>query len=218
MIDVVDLWTCLAALELVARAPGLAERDDYQRAAARVRAEIEAQSGGACVFRLVLPLEITIEEHAGRRFKKPITLRLAPRLNEYAALPPWTLKMTRAIIDAAIEDGKASWPRWDCGSEREVTKTKKKRGKRMTEVAKLSVSGGRRRILEVVRYSSRQVDELAIDVLGGKVVVDRLIWAGVIAGDAQKHIVRRPRWVPVKPGQGRLEIVAYEMPGRPYAP
>ena len=39
------------------------------------------------------------------------------------------------------------------------------------------------------------------DVLGGKLAVDRLTWAGVIAGDAAKHLVRRPRWVTVPRGE-----------------
>lgn len=214
-LDVTDLWTALDALTLVARAPNLPDRDKYEATSMRIRAEIEADSGGPCVFTMSLPLDIELSTIGAKRLRKPVKLRLAPSLNEYASMLPWTLKLTRAVIDQRIEAAKAAWPRWDCGSHRVRTVALVKRGKRTVKVEKLNVSGGRKRILEVVRYSSRQVDELAVDIIGGKLAVDRLTWAGVIAGDAVKHIVRRPRWVAVKPGEGRLEIAVYEIVGRP---
>lgn len=208
-LDVHEMWDVLAAVEAVSRARG---GPQWPAIAGKIKAAIEVESGGMCVYRLTLPLEVTTTQLGKKKLRKPLTLQLAPSLNVYSGLQPWTLKIIRKLVDAAIEQGKAQWPRWDCGSTRERYLAEVKRGKRTTKVEKLKVSGGRRRVLEVTRYSSREVDELAIDILGGKIVVDRLTWAGVIAGDARKHIVRRPRWVPVKPGEGRLEIVVFEAP------
>ncbi len=213
VLSLADIRLAQVAAQVVARASHQ-QAADFATLAERLGAFLSSRAPGPCVFTMSIPLEATIQPAPTKRGKarKPVKLLLAPRLNEYAAMPPWTLKLARAEIDRRILEARAAWPCWDCGSARVVTNQRVKHGKRSSMVDKLSVTGGRPRIIEVVRRSSREVDEVAIDILGGKLVVDRLIWAGVIAGDTRKLLVRMPRWERAKPGQGRLDVAVYELP------
>jgi hypothetical protein len=178
----------------------------------RLDAEISTLVPGVLVFELVLPIRTQVTPVSKKgKVGKTVTLPLAPSLNEYAGMQAWALKATRAELDKRIRERCGYHPAWDCGSTRVVTIQPVKHGKRTTKVEKLATKGGRRRIIEVVRHSSRPVDEFAVDILGGKLIVDRLIWAGVIAGDQAKHIVRVPRWVRAKPGEGKLVVRVHEL-------
>lgn len=93
--------------------------------------------------------------------------------------------------------------------KRKATATK---AARTVVVEKLVVTGGRRRIVEFTRHSTKPVDEAAIDILGGKLLIDRLVWAGVIRGDSGEDIIRRGRWVKAAPGAGFVKVTCYEVP------
>lgn len=178
----------------------------------RLDTEIAARTPGPLVFELSFPIrtEVTPPSKRPGKVRKTITVVLAPSLNEYSGMAPWMLKAARAELDRRIRERCGYHPACDCGSVRNVVMKQVKHNERVSDVEKLEVSGGRKRIIEVVRYSSQEVDELAVDILGGKLVVDRLIWAGVIAGDDRTKLVRVPRWVRCSPGDARLEVRVYE--------
>jgi hypothetical protein len=178
----------------------------------RLDAEIAARTPGPLVFEMSFPIRTKVTPPSKRpgKVRKAVDIVLAPSLNEYAGMAPWMLLLARAELDRLIRERCGYHPTCDCGSVRNVVVKSVKRGERIANVEKLEVSGGRRRIIEVVRHSSQEVDELAVDILGGKLVVDRLIWAGVIAGDNRAQLVRLPRWVRCAPGNGKLEVRVYE--------
>jgi hypothetical protein len=208
-IDDLRLTRMATAVVAQAKTPRQAE---FRALLNKLDAAIAVQTPGPLVFELSIPIrtEVTPIGKKGRP-RKTVEIVLAPSLNEYAGVAPWMLKLARAELDKRIRERCGHHPACDCGSVRKVELKIVKHRKRTSKVEKLEVFGGRRRIIEVVRHSSREVDELAVDILGGKLVVDRLIWAGVIAGDQRKHIVRVPRWVQCKPGDGKLDVRVYEM-------
>lgn len=207
-----DLRLARMAAAVVAQAK-TPRQADFRALIGRLDAAIVAHTPGPLVFELSIPIRTQVTPISKRtgRPRKTVDIVLAPSLNEYAGMAPWMLKLARAELDNRIRERCGHHPACDCGSVRKVELKTVKHGKRTSKVEKLEASGGRRRIIEVVRHSSREVDELAVDILGGKLVVDRLIWAGVIAGDQRKHIVRVPRWVQCKPGEGKLDVRVYEI-------
>lgn len=214
-LDEADLRTALLGADVLRHAKSVDHetRERFADLANRIRVVLSQVGKGPLCFRMQIPLEAILPRPPGRdgEPRADLRLRLAPRLNEYAAMDPWTLKLAREELDRRIERAKTRCPAWDCGSERKITLEQVHRGRRVTKVPKLHVTGGRRRIAVVTRWSSREVDELAVDILGGKLIVDRLIWAGVLAGDSRKLLGRIPRWERSKPGEGRLEIAVHEV-------
>lgn len=134
-----------------------------------------------------------------------VTPLSAPTMNEYNGLNPWQKEALRKEYDAAIGELRANWPRWSCGVvERTVQGPKKPR------VVK---EGGRRRAIVLTRESSVRPDELALDAVGGKIPVDRLVHAGVLRGDTLAWLVRYVVWRQVAPGEGRVVVDVYDLAG-----
>lgn len=115
-------------------------------------------------------------------FVLELPLELAPMMNAINGLKPWSKAKIRESIDLNIEE---------LGEPPQAT-------------------GARRRVV-VTRYSSQRPDELAVDLIGGKYPVDRLVKAGILAGDSSKHLDREARWTKAKPGAGYLRIEVYEI-------
>ncbi len=218
------------AVSVLAKAPSLTA---YDRAllgqlGKRLHDERACRSTTLASFTMTMPLTVSEDDlprPEGARpkrprapGKKPFQLNLAPSLNVYAGLDPWVLEKARTEIDRRIELAKAASPGWSCGSDvqrlmvpqkRKATATK---AARTVVVEKLVVKGGRVRIVEFTRHSTKEVDEPAIDILGGKLLIDRLVWAGVIRGDSGADILRRGRWVYAAPKQGFVKVSVYEVP------
>lgn len=165
----------------------------------------------------------------------------APTLNEYNALDRWKKGEICDAFDAEIETLKSKWPAWSCGSvdrlqERpgKLAKCRKCKGtgevmgkargvpvkKSCMEcggtasVAALPLNvreGGRRRAVVVTRESSARPDEEALDSIGGKIPLDRLVQAGVLRGDSHDWLVRFGQWQRAKPGEGRVVVDVYEI-------
>jgi hypothetical protein len=119
------------------------------------------------------------------------TVSLAPTLNEYATLhrTPWLLKGLRSRLDGEIRRAIARWPD--------------------------AMARGRRRAVVFTRRSSRRPDEISVDGCGGKVPIDRLVRAGVLAGDAGKRLVRDARWEPADPGDGEFVVEVFDVGAAP---
>lgn len=75
----------------------------------------------------------------------------------------------------------------------------------------ISRSGGRRRVVVVTRASRSRPDELSVDIIGGKIPIDRLVVAGVLRGDTDEWLARYPMWKSAKAGEGSVTIDVYEI-------
>lgn len=223
-----DLRDLRLACSALAQNPAAtkATRARYTALADRVGDVVMRELPGPKVFELALPLvvqlprppaRVTKKTAASAKPRKPfLAVKLAPRLNELVAMKPWELEKSREELDVWIGRALAAWPAYDCGSARSVvprvvTISRGAQKGRTKTVDRLVVTGGRRRIVEVVRRSSGRMDEVTVDASGGKLVIDRLVWAGVLAGDSTAHVLRRARWEPAPPGQGVLEVHVYEL-------
>ena len=218
------------AVDVITKAPRLgdADRPRFANLALRLADERAVRSTTLPSFVLTMPLTVSEDDlprAPGARPRRPrpegkkaFQLPLAPTLNVYSGLDSWVLEKARAEVDRRIELAKAASPGWSCGAlvEKPMVPQKRKAtattAARTVVVEKLVVTGGRRRIVEFTRHSTKPVDEAAIDILGGKLLIDRLVWAGVIRGDSGEDIIRRGRWVKAAPGAGFVKVTCYEVP------
>ncbi len=110
----------------------------------------------------------------------------APTLNEYAYMKTWQRKRLRKELDdqlrALIESS-----------------------------AGAVLLAPRPRWVRVTRFSTSKVDDLSVDVLGGKMPVDSLVRLGVLADDTQALMHREPRWEKTKRGNTHLLVEVFEM-------
>ncbi|NUO50700.1 MAG: hypothetical protein HOV80_17760 [Polyangiaceae bacterium] len=136
-----------------------------------------------------------------------LPLELAPSLNVFARMPWFKRHEMHATVDGFVRSAMSFWPQWHAGFELEAYVKKTKKGTRPAVRRK----GGRRRGVVVTRNSVRPVDEISVDILGGKLPLDRLVQAGVLRDDNAKWCERRPQWVPAHPKQGFLTVAVYEL-------
>jgi hypothetical protein len=148
----------------------------------------------AAVFVLTLPLEAPGGYAKTGKAKRPI--KLAPTLNEYNGMKPWVKSLSRQAVDRWIHD--------------QIQVAAAKAGSSTLDYAMGCLTARARRRIVVTRYSSRQPDEIACDIIGGKIPIDRLVKAGVLAGDSAKWLEREARWVRCKPGEGKLVVEIFE--------
>ena len=133
-----------------------------------------------------------IAERAGATSLGPVVYRLtlaledAPTLNRYGSMKPWMQKKLRDRIGKSIMATRGMFPQ---ARARE----------------------GERRAVRVTRHSSSCPDELGVDVLGGKVPVDCLVRAGILAGDTMALLERDGRWEKAAPGAGRLVVEVFQL-------
>jgi hypothetical protein len=165
-------------------------------------AQIAATAPRVLVFRIELPIEPVDLGRPG----KPLLISLTPTLNTYASMKGWARAKARTEVDRRIVAARGSWPRAHCGIQ--------KRAKLVGgEPVIVPVPGtGKRRLVRVVRRSSRRVDEITADVAGGKVVLDRLVQAEILAGDSGKWLEREAAWEPCDPGDGRVIVEVFDLP------
>lgn len=153
-----------------------------------------------------------VERSGLRVFYMRLPLELAPSMNVYAGMKPWSRAKLRTDIDAAILLQLPKWPNFKAGFTEiaEVVNDRLVKGKVVKGGLRIKRIGGRQRLAIVRRHSSRQVDELSCDVLGAKAPLDRLVQAGVLVDDNAKWLQRCAIWVPAKPKEGHLTIEVYE--------
>lgn len=73
--------------------------------------------------------------------------------------------------------------------------------------------GNRRRLVRLTRYSSKRPDELAIDIIGGKAIMDQLVKAGVLRDDSHDWCERDARWEKAGPKMGRVVVEVFDERG-----
>ena len=135
---------------------------------------------------MYIPTRSTIDPARGKHY-------YAPTLNEYAQLDNWQrTKIRRAIlneIDAYLAAG------WVYGNQRADMGVKRMPGRRGMLGKLVSVGKGRKRIVEVIRKSGREPDEISADSIGGKIPIDQLVRAGILVDDSPKWCERKAHWV-----------------------
>jgi hypothetical protein len=155
-----------------------------------------ADTGTEPVFVLSLPLELPQGFTKAGKAKPP--LKLAPTLNEYNGMKPWMKTASRLAVDHVIATTFSEGVVWS--------------GAWLLMIAgKGELRCQKRRRVVVTRYSSRQPDEIACDIIGGKIPIDRLVKLGILAGDSAKWLEREARWVRVKPGEGKLVVEVFDV-------
>jgi hypothetical protein len=148
------------------------------------------------VFRWILPLgKVEIPKARPRvprkdgtfaeRPKGTLAVELAPTLNAYKSMKPFILSALRDALDDRIAELLPTFPR--------------------------ALAQGKRRGVYLERHSTREPDETSLDVLGGKCPLDRLVIAGVLAGDSRAHVERVGMWIPAKKNEGRVVIEVYDL-------
>ncbi len=142
---------------------------------------------GAKVFELQLPLSVQHVLVRGKKAGKIVTRSLAPTLNVYGSMKVFARAELYKELDARILAELAKWPR-----------------------ARLR-GAARPRAVRVTRRSSVMPDEITVDVIGGKVPVDRLVIAGVLVGDSAGLLLREAQWQQVPPKGGSLLVEVFEL-------
>lgn len=118
---------------------------------------------------------------------------LALTLNEYAYTKKWVKKKIVAKLDEQLRTLMLTHP-------------------------KAAMHGSQlRRWVRVTRFSMKQIDELSVDVLGGKMPIDALVRCGVVADDDAKHMIREARWEKTQRGNTHVlvEVWTVTTEGRP---
>jgi hypothetical protein len=145
------------------------------------------QEWGAKVFELRLPLSERRMKTKGKRVGQEFVHKIAPTMNEYAGMEPFQRAALRKELDLRILAELAKWPHARLGGD------------------------VRRRGVRATRASTQILDELTVDVIGGKAPIDRLVQAGVLAGDTRELLARDAVWVVAPPGSGYFLVEVYEL-------
>ncbi len=110
----------------------------------------------------------------------------APTLNVFAYMKGWQKKKRCRALDEALRAILPSFPK-----------------------ALLHGSEARRWV-RVTRFSTQRVDDLSIDVLGGKLPVDSLVRCGVLHDDDDAHMIREALWLKCKRGETSVLVEVFE--------
>jgi hypothetical protein len=106
-------------------------------------------------------------------------------MNAYAHKKGWMKKKMRQELDKAVVDLLPVWPR------------------ALMNGAKV------RRWVRVTRFSTQRVDDLSVDILGGKMPVDALVRCGVLSDDNDAMAFREPRWEKTERGNTHVLVEVF---------
>ncbi len=137
----------------------------------------------ACLIREYSPMM----ERGDLVFSWRVPREQALTMNAYAHKKGWMKKKMRAALDEAVIALLPNYP------------------KALINGAKI------RRWLRVTRFSTQRVDDLSIDILGGKMPVDALVRCGVLADDNDAMAFREPRWEKTQRGNTHVLVEVFEM-------
>lgn len=68
-----------------------------------------------------------------------------------------------------------------------------------------------RRLVRCTRHSSAAPDEIGVDIIGGKLPLDRLVQANVLRDDNAKWCAREASWLKAPPKKGLVVIEVYDL-------
>lgn len=184
--SLVELLDCIAVGDL----PALAERALIDMRHSLMR-ELEAPvvEKGAKVFEWKLPLFHPHVLTKGKNKGKVRKDEMAPTMNKLVAMNTWERAALRERLDHWLKDVIEAWP-----------------------LAGIQDSQ-RPRIVRVTRSSHAEPDEMGVDAIGGKVPIDRMVQAGILAGDTRKHLHREAHWTYAPKNEGSVLIEVFEVRG-----
>ena len=139
-------------------------------------------------------------------FTLKLPLELAPTMNAYACMTGRQRAKIRRKVDHVILLETQRQKGWSMGVKRKTKGAVK--SQRMVTIT--MISGGHQRKVRLTRHSSREPDELSVDVMGGKIPVDRLVHAGVLREDDRIWLQREARWTPAPPSKGHVLIEVFD--------
>jgi len=183
-----------------------------------IETAITLHSPGVQVFHLELPTGAEERDRVKARKKSGLGAKVvawAPSMNEYSGMLGWQRAKIRTAIDTFIKDSIPHWPNWFAGHKTEAKIVDKKKGLATVKVVVKTRIGGRKRMVRVTRFSPRKLDELSVDIIGGKIPLDRLVEAGILVDDDPIALIRETAWYPCGDSQPRVVIEVFELPGRP---
>lgn len=140
---------------------------------------------GRKVYEITIPLKTERLVTTGKRSGHYVADQLAPTLNVYGSMKVWQRSALYKALDLRILAELARWPRCRPAADK--------------------------RAVRVTRHSSHAPDEITVDVIGGKVPIDRLVRAQILTGDRAEDLEREAQWVPAPPNRGRLVVEVYEL-------
>lgn len=111
----------------------------------------------------------------------------APRLNEYAYMKIWQKNRLRKELDDQLCKLKRKWKKADLNGAQ------------------------KRRWLRVTRFSTMKIDDVSVDVLGGKMPVDSLVRCGVLVDDNIAFTHREALWEKTARGNTHVLVEVFEM-------
>jgi hypothetical protein len=144
---------------------------------------------GEKVFEWRLPI---IREHILSRGKNKGKVRkkkCVPTMNDMVNMNVWEKQEVREWQEKNLLDALISWP--------------------------LAViqDTPRPRAVRVTRRSKMPPDELSCDAIGGKGLIDRMVDAGILAGDGPKHLYREALWFAGDNAGGEVLVEVFELAG-----
>lgn len=111
----------------------------------------------------------------------------AMTLNAYAGKPGWSKRKIRLAMDDAARKLLSFFPKAELHGAQ------------------------RKRWARVTRFSARRPDELAVDIVGGKLAIDALSRVGVLCDDNDRWLIREARWEKAKPGDTHVLVEIFEV-------
>jgi hypothetical protein len=142
---------------------------------------------GDKIFEWRLPLFHERVLTRGKNKGKVRKQKMAPTMNELVAMNIWERSAVRERLDDVLKDVIEAWP--EAGIQ----------------------DSPRARAVRVTRFSHAQPDELGVDAIGGKVPIDRMVLAGILAGDTRKVLDREALWLYAPKNEGSLLIEVFEL-------
>ncbi len=128
-----------------------------------------------------------VMERGAKVFEWRVPRDQAPTMNQFGFMKGWQKKKLAKTFDDVLAQLLPSFP------------------------AALLHGARRRRWVRVTRFSTKRVDDLAIDILGGKFPVDALVRNNILADDNNELMHREPRWMKTKQGNSHVLLEVYEM-------
>ena len=185
-----DLRAILEVLDVVINS-GFPAKSERELTDLRMRVAKHLSSRGPergeKVLEWRIPLVREFVASRGKNKGKVQRKKCVPTMNEMINMNVWAKQEVREWQEQHLLDALKSWP-------------------------KASIQDDPRpRAVIVTRYSSKEPDELAADTVGGKGPIDRLVEAGVLAGDARKDLHRETRWSIAPKNEGYLLIEVHEV-------
>lgn len=142
---------------------------------------------GEKVFEWCLPLFHAHVLTRGKNKGKTRKQEMCPTMNKLVAMNTWERAALRERLDDVLKDVIEAWP-----------------------LAGIQDSP-RPRIARVTRRSHAEPDEMGVDAIGGKVPIDRMVQAGILAGDTRKHLHREAHWTYAPKNEGSVLVEVFEV-------